>query len=111
MNELSRGGVAYNLKKSPYEELIEYEDGTSIKYVFSSRTYNIKFQAKCGENRKAINTSLYKRFGIKIKNDKLADLRLYSQIEKRGYLIFINGVTIECPENIILDGNKVIVKS
>ena len=110
MNKLTRGGVAYNLKNSPYQEQIEYADGTAIKFVFSSNTYKIKFLAKCGENRKAIDESLSKRFGFTIKNEKIADLRLYQQIEKRGFLIFYDGVSVECLDNVKLYGNNLIIK-
>ena len=100
---LTRAGVSYNLHKSPYTLEMDYE-GTKIIYHFSSETYRVKFNSRCGENRGIINDSLSKRFGFNIKANILADLKLYATIEKRGFLISINGEYTECQNNIILDG-------
>lgn len=107
MSYLTRSNVAYDLNISPHIEEIEYEDFT-IKYVFSSNLYRIKFLSKLGENRGIINRSLSNRFGFNIKTDLIADLKLYTTIEKRGFLIFKDGVKIECRENITLDGLRMI---
>ena len=63
------------------------------------------------EHREEINQSLSKRFGCNFKSDIIADLRLYKTIEKRGYLISVDGDKIECQENITLDGLKMIARS
>lgn len=108
--QLTRAGVSYNLHKSPHLLEMDYE-GTKVVFHFSSQTYRIKFNSRCGENRGAINHSLSKRFGFDVKADVLADLKLYATIEKRGFLISIDGVFAECQNNITLDGLKPIIKS
>lgn len=108
--QLTRAGVSYNLHKSPHLLDMEYED-TRVIYHFSSDTYRIKFLSRCGENREAINQSLSKRFGFNIKVDLLADLKLYATIEKRGFLISIDGEFAECQNDIILDGQRVTTRN
>lgn len=100
---LTRAKIAYNLHKTPYKLELEYE-GQKVTFHFSSELYRIKFNSRCGEHRRMICDSLSKRFGFTVKSDLIADLRLYSNIEKRGYLISIDGEYIECQNDIILDG-------
>ena len=85
-NQLTRWGVAHNLEISPYSLVVDYQD-EQLEYVFSSQQYKDIFYKKFIDNRNKINESLSKRFGFKIENDKLADLKLYSMTEKRGFLI------------------------
>lgn len=101
--QLTRAGVSYNLHKSPHLLEMDYQEAKVI-FHFSSQTYRIKFLSRLGENRESINTSLSNRFGFNVKADILADLKLYSTIEKRGFLISINGEFAECQNDIILDG-------
>jgi hypothetical protein len=108
--QLTRAGVSYNLYKSPHLLEMEYE-GVKVVYHFSSQSYRVKFLSRCGENRESINQSLSKRFGFNVEAEALADLKLYATIEKRGFLISINGDYIECQNDIILDGLKMIQKS
>jgi len=79
--------------------------------VFSSALYRRNFYARFLDNRETISASLSKRFGFEVNNDLLADLKLYTTIEKRGFLIFKNEVKIECRENIILDGHNLTRRS
>ena len=106
MSKLTRSNIAYDLNISPHIVTIDYGD-SEVKYVFSSELYGIKFYDKLEENRKSINLSLTKRFGFGIKAHKLADLKLYMAIEKRGFLIYENGVKICRRNDIILDGATV----
>lgn len=107
---LTRANVCYNLYNTPHKLTVEYGEQT-ITYHFSSELYKIKFIGRQGENRLNIDHSLSNRFGILINTALLADLKLYSSIEKRGYLISIDGEHIECQNDIILDGLKLITKS
>lgn len=100
---LTRNNIAYNLSVSPYRESVPYEDET-ITFVFSSELYLKKFREKMADNRTQIDNSLSKRFGFAIKLDVLSDLRLYTTIEKRGFLLVKDGVEVECRENLILNG-------
>lgn len=107
---LTRAKIAYNLYKTPHKQTVEYE-GQKVIYYFSSDLYRIKFMARLGENRLGIMNSLSKRFGFTIKSDLIADLRLYSSIEKRGFLISVDGEYIECQNAMVLDGLKMIVEN
>lgn len=110
MANLTKDGICYNLKETPYTHVINYGD-EQIIYHFSSMVYKVKFINKKKDNREKINLSLTNRFGFEIKNNLLCDLKLYSQIEKRGFLIFnVEGEMFECLKSIVLDGQKVIAK-
>lgn len=110
MARLTRSNVAYDLNISPHKLEMEYKDETII-YVFSSNLYKEKFLQQLDSNRLSINQSLSKRFGFEIVNDKLADLKLYTVIEKRGFLMYRGQDKVECLNTIILDGNQMISKS
>ena len=110
MANLTKDGICYNLKETPYTPAINYGD-QQIIYHFSSMVYKLKFINKKKDNREKINLSLTNRFGFEIKNNLLCDLKLYSQIEKRGFLIFnAEGEMFECLKSITLDGQRVIAK-
>lgn len=106
---LTRNNICYDFDISPYFIELEYQNNKA-KFVFSSELYKTKFTEKYLQNRQTINTSLSNRFGFSIVNDELADLKLYTQIEKRGFLIFQNGKKFECLKNITLDGQQMITK-
>ena len=103
MNNLTRGGVAYDFNVSPYRYNVDYGSG-SITFVFSSNYYLGNFVDRIKGNREKINQSLSKRFGFTVKNNILCDIRLYSSIEKRGFLIYKDGEKFECLNSTILDG-------
>lgn len=107
---LTRNGIAYDLKLSPYKLQVEYGKNDFITFKFSSDLYRDKFLNKLQDNRNSINESLTKRFGFTIINDKLCDLKLYSSIEKRGFLIETKEGFIECLNIIKLDGQNKIQK-
>lgn len=110
MGNLTRGGIAYNLDVSPYKYAVEYPDET-ITFIFSSEVYRKKFIEKYDKNRDVINNSLSNRFGFSVKTNKLADLKLYTSIEKRGFLIYKGMVRIECLNEIILIGNQMMKRN
>lgn len=107
---LTRNGIAYNLKLSPYEVKVKYDKDSYVKYKFSSNLYKENFENKLLSNRDSISRSLSKRFGFIIVNEKLCDLKLYSSIEKRGFLIETKEGFIECLSTIKLDGQNKIQK-
>lgn len=109
--QLTRNGVAYDFKASPYKHKVTYNTDDSLEFIFSSNLNMTKFIDKMEKNRKEINESLSKRFGFNIFNDKLSDIKLYVKIEKRGFLINKDKESIEWLSNIILDGNNLIIKS
>lgn len=87
MSKLTRSGVAHDLTISPYVLTINYGEDDKLSFVFSSELYRNKFQEKIIDNRDKINESLSKRFGFMIVNNKLADIKLYTVVETRGFLI------------------------
>lgn len=107
---LTRNNICYDLEKSPYKVIVDY-DGIEVEYRFSSELYVNKFCEKFVDNRININKSLSNRFGIALKLNRLADLKLYITIEKRGFLIYQNGEKFDCLKDIILDGNQMIMQS
>lgn len=114
MRGLSRRNIAYDLNISPYESVVLYPENTQtakVVYVFSSELYKRNFESKMQEHREKINQSLTNRFGYNIKCDKLADLKLYTTIEKRGFLIYQDEVKFECLDSITLDGVNLIMQS
>lgn len=102
--KLTRSNVAYDLNISPHRMIMEYSNNHKIEFVFSSDLYKRKFEEKLIDNRIKINESLSNRFGFSIENDVLSDLKLYTTIEKRGFLIYQNELGIECLNDIILNG-------
>lgn len=110
MSSLTKSKIAYDLKISPHQVVMDYGTGEKVKFIFSSELYKNKFLERYEEHREQINNSLSNRFGIKIVINDLADLRLYTTIEKRGFLIYKGLVKIECLNDIILDGTNQINK-
>lgn len=107
MSSLTRYGVAYDLETSPFELEVHYTEIRYLIFKFSSQLYLDKFKEKIEDNRNKINDSLSNRFGFTIKNDVLADIKLYSSIEKRGFLIK-GKEEYKCLNNIILNGVNLI---
>lgn len=107
---LTRNNIAYNLENSPHILKMEYS-GQEVIYHFSSELYIKKFLSRFKDNRKTIEGSLFNRFGFHINIDLIGDFRLYSSIEKRGFLIQIDGEFAKCQESIILDGARATVES
>lgn len=99
---LTRSQIAYDLEISPHRLIVQYND--PITYVFSSNLYKTKFQEKQENHREYVNNSLSNRFGFNINFNLLADIQLYTKIEKRGFLLVTTGGNIKCPNNLILDG-------
>jgi hypothetical protein len=108
--ELTRSKIAYNLHYSPHRQEIAYGEGNTT-YVFSSELYKQKFLEKLETNRQQISASLTKRFGVLVRNDALADFRLYTTIEKRGFLLIQDRVEIECRDRVVFDSVRMTLKN
>lgn len=104
---LTRSKIAYNLEESPHRLEVPYKD-FHLVYVFSSNLYKNKFYERFIDNRAEISESLTRRFGFRIQSDLISDLRLYSTIEKRGFLVIKDGDKVVCQENIILSGENLM---
>lgn len=104
-NQLSRGGIAYNMDISPYKTKVKYGE-IELEYVFSSDRYKNMFLNKLNDYRKQVNESLSKKYKFEIvnTNDIISDLKLYSITEKRGFLINNKQESYRCLSTIKLDG-------
>ena len=107
--KLSRNNIAYDLHISPHRLEVPYKNDT-ICYVFSSNLYKENFYNRLFEHREKIYESLSKRFGVRVENEILADLKLYMTIEKRGFLIITKEGKIEWQNDITLDGGMLTMR-
>ena len=107
---LTRGGVAYDFTVSPFRKVVRYGELHELTFVFSSERNLEKFNSKLEEHREKINYSLSRRFGISIKCNKLSDIKLYSMIENRGFLIKGKD-DYTCLSIIELDGHNLTIKN
>ena len=103
MSQLTRNNIAHDLNISPHRFVQRYSNDY-VTYVFSSEFYREKFRRECREHSEKVNNSLSNRFGFSIRAELVADLKLYSAIEKRGFLIYYNEDKVECLNDITLDG-------
>lgn len=113
-SNLTRWGVAHNLRVSPYKKIIDYGENVGVlTFYFSSQLILDIFEKKLKQNRETINKSLSKRFGFEIVNDILCDIKLYSVTEKRGFLIEKENDKegFEWKEHIILNGVQLMKNS
>lgn len=105
---MTKSGVEHDLIKSPYNILVDYPNGNSIVYYFSSIAGMTKFSEKLESNREFIKESLTNRFKIKFSiSYDFCDVSLYRQVETRGYYIEINGVGVEWHAKLVYDGQEV----
>lgn len=110
-NYVTRSQVYHNgLDESIHRYTVQYSEDDLLTFVFSSELYMNIYKRKLEENRSKINESLSKRFGYEIENNKLADLKLYSATEKRGFYI-IGKEEFKCLNNIKLDGANLIQRN
>lgn len=107
-SKLSRNNIAYDLTISPHILKVVYGEEI-LTYVFSSKLYRQKFIDRMINYREHINKVFYNRYKFTINHNIVADINLYSTIEKRGFLIINNrGENIQCLDNLILDGLRVM---
>jgi len=111
-NQLTRSGIAYNIEISPHNLIMNY-GSEEIEFVFSSNRYKEIFLRKLEGNRAKIHESLSKRYGFTIVGtiNLLADIKLYSLTEKRGFLIKNKEESYKCLNTIRLDGQKMMNKN
>ena len=107
---LSRNGIAYNFDNSPYQVKMSYENFDLI-FRFSSKNNVSKFLNKYLDNRGMINNSLSKRFKINLSFDLIADIKLYTLVESRGFLIIHKDDRFECLEEVEFDGINLTKKN
>lgn len=96
----TRSGVYHDIKESPYCFTIG-----RMKFFFSSRFYLNNFMKRYQLEKDKFNNALnniYKHC-FDLSGDYLAWVRLYTQIEKRGFYIQLDGSDITCLENLHFD--------
>ena len=96
---LTRNQIAYNLRVSPHMEIVNYGE-KEVTFVFSSDLYRRKFNERREEMRKQIEEVLTRRYKVRADVTELADVQLYKQIEKRGFLIYHNDEEATCLEHL-----------
>lgn len=83
---MTRGGVEYNLKKTPYTYTIN-----GFILHFSSSYYKCKFIDSIKTFTTNIKLDFEKRYNLFINNiDEIAIIKLYHRVEKRGFYIIDN---------------------
>lgn len=104
---LTRGGkIAYDFNHSPYRLYVG-----GLWFVFSSENHIKKFKERLGKSREKISSSLSNRFNIFIECNGIADIMLYKEIEKRGFLIITEeGEKIEWLNKVQFVGGKLTKK-
>lgn len=104
---LTRGSkIAYDFNWSPYKV---YVDG--LQFVFSSENHVKKFNERLSRSREKISSSLSNRFNIFIQCNGIADIVLYTEIEKRGFLIITaEGEKITCLSKVQFVGGRLTKK-
>lgn len=102
---LTKYGICYDLTKSPYTVCLWY--GQNVIYAFSSEKNKEKFLTRLESNREELTNSLYKRFKVDFDIPLLCDIRLYENIENRGFYIEADGRVLRCLEDITLVGMKI----
>lgn len=100
---MTRRGIEYNLTVSPYKSFVK-----TLTFYFSSQSYRNKFESQIDDFRKRMEQQFEDKYGMIIKVPYLAELVLYSQIEKRGFFITNKGSEYKCLEEITLNGNQVL---
>ncbi len=107
--QLTRANIAYDLTISPHRLTLKY-DNSNIEYVFSSALYRTKFLQRLEDNRSEVNNLFTKKIGIDTNFNLLADIRLYKNIEKRGFLIIQDGEQL-WENKLTFAGEKVTSKN
>lgn len=105
---VSRNGIYYDFTKSVYRYKME---DTQVTFIFSSDLHLTKFEEQFRQHRIDFNMKLKSRYKLNIEVTLFADLVLYTKVETRGFLVINEGGQKICPQNLILNGEKVTRKS
>lgn len=90
-------GVYHDLTESEYFYTVD-----DMIFIFSSLFYRDKFANIYEEEIERFNQALNNVYKDKfsIYGDKLALIRLYAMIEKRGFYLIIGGFEVKCLEDL-----------
>lgn len=89
MQDITRRGVCYNLKISPYHYTAE-----GIKYFFSTTINREKFINNYQANRKELKNKFDKKLKLNLNANQMYDIDLYKRVESRGFYITVEGKEI-----------------
>lgn len=105
---MTASGVERDLNVTPYVTIISYDESHKIGYAFSSKTTQAKFEQEIESNREFIRYSLHSRFRVKfyVSND-LCDLNLYRKLERRGFLIKLDGDDVTWLGQVEYNGRQI----
>ena len=97
MAELTRNGVCYDLRESPYR--LEVFD---FAFHFSSLAHKRRFHRDLQKTILWLNDSLSRRFHMGVDAKVVAVLNLYRQVETRGFYVHDtwNEVIYTKPEDV-----------
>lgn len=85
-------GIYHNLRESKYTV-----SNSEVVFFFSSVVYMQKFMARYKENRNMFESKITRvADDVPYNLDMWADITLYEEIEKRGFLAQIKGVWTNC---------------
>jgi hypothetical protein len=93
----TRDGIFHNIEESDYPFSVG-----EMTFYFSSPTYRQKFMQRYRAEIERFNESamnVYKR-QFNLVFIELAVIRLYTQIEKRGFYLILRGEKVTCLENL-----------
>lgn len=83
MAGLTRSGVCYDLRHSPFDS-----DYGSLILKFSSASHKRRFDSEVDKKVAWLDDSLGRRFHCRIRTDVLAALHWYRQVETRGFCVY-----------------------
>ena len=95
MANLTKHGVCYNLKESPF--FFSYR---GMVFFFSSRAHMHKFMDNVTSREHWLNDSLSRRFKCTVDLPILADIQLYATVETRGFYIQCDGTEYTSPSQV-----------
>ena len=110
MARLTRSGVCYDLRNSPYKYQVNYNN-QEITYCFSSEVVKQRFISKLNDNRETTHRFFEKKYGFLCVFNKLADITLYSKTEIRGFCIVVDGEVVLWQEKVKFVGEQLTIRS
>jgi hypothetical protein len=90
---ITKRGVYHNLKESKY--VVSNKD---ITFFFSSEHTLNKFMSGYQNNRDYMNEKIFKSLDTVLNHDIMFDVSFYTHVEKRGFYVWLKGVSINFKE-------------
>ena len=101
MSKLTKYGICYNLRESPYRHTWR-----GITYCFSSRVHLKNFIRDVVKKEEWLDDSLSRRFKCTVHLPILADIQLYHNIETRGFhIVTDDGAEYDSAQSVYVEAN------